>query len=721
MYACVNIFPFLLLPSPVFFLSEQPKHEGEGGGKKKRRRFLEGSTGSDKVSSFVRPVKRTFSLSRKPRPHKPVYGSTQSLNTDPGYRTMPSYAGERQGLPHRTSPSFHSVHNSKHPSHRGSNHHHNQVVLRSQSMRHRTRKRPKLYSLASMTASLYLEQDIDIVPLPDTTLEASTRYEYNDTRPQKKYSSSIRRSQSFQKNKSKSPVPGVSTNSVLDSLHMYTVAEELAKLESLPFGLLSKHHLEHLDLGSAGFDTCLAIEPPRKEHTSFRTPIGMKQRPVSSLDMQLVAMRNDGVGGASRASNVRPKHLSAADVPTASSSREDHDSFPPVSSNGPLFGIGGVVIRRRISMTGPNSIPRPVSASFVDPPTVKKMVAASRMSLQPHGGSLTDITRPDSPAQEDESPTTPKIRPKRPAPQAPGVSRPLSRTSTPDSGGSTPKGFRTQSPLVGYQLSLPNISPSPPQSNREKPSNITSLNGRVTPTGSQIINNHFPSGPALDQQHCTNISSPPKMLALKRNISTPQLPSPPQLLPVIHRNTSSPQLPMIPILEEDTPIAHHTAAITPSSPRVITPSFPQNITPFSLQVITPFSLQVITPSSPPVRMNGHAPAPPPFLRRDSLYVSPRKQSLTLTSVDKKRRRASQILETGGLFGGDLSGSRRDLLEAIRKGLQLKQVEKKEREREDFVSMPWDVAAILERRLALELDSDTSEEEESNDTEWDDED
>jgi hypothetical protein len=598
---------------------------------------------------------------------------------------MPSYAGGRQGLPRRSSPSFHSTH-SNHQNRRS--HHHNQVVLRSQSMRHRGKKRPKLYSLASTTASLYVEQDLDIVPLPDTSLEASTRYEYGNARPQKK-SSSIRRSQSFQKNKSKSPVPGVSTSSVLDTLHMYTVAEELAKLESSPFGLLTKHHLEHLDLGSVAFDTCLAIEPPKKENTTFRTPIGMRQRPVSSLDLHLVAMRNDGTG-ASRSLNLRLKHLSTTDVPAASSSsNEDHDSFPFVS-NGPLFGIGGIVLRRRISMTGPNSQPRPVSASFVDPPTIK-MVAASRMSLQPHGGSLNDITRPDSPAQGDESPTTPKTRPKRPAPQAPGVPRPPSRTGTPDSGRSTPKGFRTQSPLVGYQSSLPNISPSPPWSSRETFTNTMTHNGRVTPIGPSIINNHLTPGAAFEQ-HRTTVSSPPKMLALQQNVSSPQLPSPPQLLPVIHRNTSSPQLPMIPIQEEDTPIIHH-----PWAPP-----------------------EILTPSSPPVIMNGHVPTPPPFLRRDSLYISPRKQSLTLPTADKKRLRVSQILETGGIRGGDLSSSRLDLLEAIRKGIQLKQVEMKEREKENLVSMPWDVAAILERRRALELESDTSEEEDSNDTEWEDE-
>ena len=675
----------------------QPKHEADGG-KKKRRQGLEASTGSDKVSSFVQPVKRTFSLSKKPsHPRKSIYGSTQSLNTDPaGYRTMPTYTGGRQGLPRRSSPSFHSAHSNRH----NRPHPHNKVVMRSQSVRNRGKRRP--YSLVSATASLYVEQNLEGI-IPKTTLEESSKYEYNDTQLHKKSSSSLRRSHSFSKTKSKSPVPGVSTSSVLDSLHMYTVAEELAKLESSPFGLLPKYHLERLDLGSASFDTCLAIEPPKKEQTTFRSPIGVRQRPVSCLDMHLVAMRNDGTG-ASRSTN-RLKHLSAADIATVPLSSENHNSFPAVGSNSPLFGIGGIVLRRRISMAGPNAQARPVSASFVDPPTVKKMAVASRMSLQPHGGSLTDLTRPDSPSQGDESPTMmPKIRPKRPAPQAPGGPRPPSRTGTPESGRSTPKGFRTQSPLVGYQTSLPNIPPSPPRSSQEKFPGMTP-NGRVTPTGSPIIGNHLPSSPTFNY-HRQTLPSPPKVLPLQRNVSSPQLPSPPQLLAVVHRNTSSPQLPMIPIQEEDTPVIHSPRKITPSSP---------------LQIITPSSPLQITPSSPPIIMNGHVPGPPPpYLRRDSLYISPRKQSLTLSTADKKRLRASQILETGGIRGGDLSSSRMDLLEAIRKGIQLKRVEKKEREKEDLVTMPWDVAAILERRLALELDSDTSEEE-SNDTEWEDED
>lgn len=697
-----------------------PKHEGHGG-KKKRRHILEGSGGSDKVSSSSRPVKRTFSLSKRPN-RRSIHGSSQSLNTDPGgYSTMPSYPG-RQGLPRRSSPSFHS--SNSHVQRRN-------PVARTQSVRNRDKRRSKhYYALAPRTASLYVEPDIQII-LPDLKLEENSEYEY-DARPHKKTSSSaLRRSHSFQKSRSKSPA--VSSNSVLDSMHMYTVAEELSKLRSSPFSVISKQHREQLDLGSANFDTSVKDEKPiKKEEMTFRTPIGIKQRPVSSLDLQLVVMRNDGLSG-SRSSVARSRHLSAADIPNFAvphppppssldpqMPHEDQDNFPG-ASNGPMFGIGGIVLRRRISMTGPNSQPRPVSASFIDPPTVKKLQNTSRMSLQAvQGGSLTDLTRPDSPTLGSGGSSSPKLRPKRLAPQAPVGGRPPSRTSTPESGRSTPKGYRTQSPLVGSGHQS-HSTHSQPQSSSET---ITAMSpngrgtplgsGRGTPVGSPIIGNHVMS-PGSNR---SNAVAAMRLPGLQRQTSSPLISSPPQLpsLSLSRNNTSSPQLPLMiaPIQEEEvlSPLStshhHHHYHTTP--PQIITPSSPPVTT-------TPMMMNGRVPVPSP------GPPPPPLLRRDSLYVSPRKQTLSLSSADKKRQRASQILETGGIRGGDLSNSRMDLLDAIRKGIQLKEVEKQEREKENLVNLPWDVATILERRLALESDSDSSEEEgESiNDSEWEDED
>lgn len=71
--------------------------------------------------------------------------------------------------------------------------------------------------------------------------------------------------------------------------------------------------------------------------------------------------------------------------------------------------------------------------------------------------------------------------------------------------------------------------------------------------------------------------------------------------------------------------------------------------------------------------------PPPLLKQGSLYISPRKLSVVgLTSPDdigySHKRKAGQILKAGGVDSGDLSGSRSNLLEAIRKGIQLRKVE-----------------------------------------------
>ena len=583
---------------------------------------------------------------------------------------MPSYVG-RPGNARKSSPSFHST-----------NHHHTHRhgdVMRSQSLRNRAKRRPKLRTLSTAMVSLYVEPDLNVT-FPKTALESSGEYEYT-VRSVKKHSS-IRRSHSFHKNKSKSPVPSPSRSSVLDTMHMYTIADEIARRESSPFSLLSKHYLERLDLGSVSFDTCLSIEPTKKENTTFRTPVGIRLRPVSTL------MRYDGTA-ASRASTLRLKQ----EMDTAASTKRPES---PLDGNGPLFSEGGVVLRRRLGVLGPGAHQRPVSASFVEPPTVKKVQATTRMSLRwSHGGSLTDLTQPHSTSPSQSPPTqspTSKIRPCRPAPQAPA--RPPSRTGTPDSGRSTPKGYRTQSPLVRRQS---NNSSSSPRSSSETISGSAVMipNGRITPNSHTSKNNRV----VPYQDHCT--VSP--VLGMRCNTSSPQLPMipireegldgqtvvSPLQFPGMQRNTSSPTLPMIAIEEEE---------------------------------MTPFTApQAVVP--PPRLINGRVP-PPPMIRRDSLYVSPRKQSrqqsLTLDVVDVKRLRASQILQTGGITGGDLSSSRMDLLEAIRKGIQLQKVQKKEREEESLVSLPWDVAAILERRLALELDTESSDSE-SNNTDWEDDD
>lgn len=66
---------------------------------------------------------------------------------------------------------------------------------------------------------------------------------------------------------------------------------------------------------------------------------------------------------------------------------------------------------------------------------------------------------------------------------------------------------------------------------------------------------------------------------------------------------------------------------------------------------------------------------PPMVKQSSLYISPRK--LSVSSVphmeDNLRRKTGQILKASGINSVDLSGSRSNLLEAIRKGIQLRKV------------------------------------------------
>ena len=68
--------------------------------------------------------------------------------------------------------------------------------------------------------------------------------------------------------------------------------------------------------------------------------------------------------------------------------------------------------------------------------------------------------------------------------------------------------------------------------------------------------------------------------------------------------------------------------------------------------------------------------PPPLIKQGSLYISPRKLSVTSYSHSEdinKRKKPGQILKAGGIHSVDLSGSRSNLLEAIRKGIQLRKV------------------------------------------------
>lgn len=500
----------------------------------------------------------------------------------------------------------------------------------SHSLRTKPKRRPKLHSLNKTTAALYEEQVVDSAP-PIPTLEESEEYEVSESKPVKRRST-VRRSQSFRRSRSKSPAPPIPTSSVLTDMHMHTVAEELARQEASKFSTLSKHHLDCLDLGSTAFETCLAIDNKRKVSSTFNPPAGVKQRPVSSLDMHLTSKRGDS----STLNRLGLRRFRSATTELKSPADQKQEKSATVSA-----ALGNeFMVRLRKHFVPPQG--RPMSASFVEPPTVKVAQTTSRSSLRSHSGSLTDLMAMfDSSTSPAPSPN--KIKPRRPAPPVPPStgSRKNSSAEGVESGTSTPRSSSVQSPLL--------IQRPPSQSSASSSDTLTSgiPNGRVTPRSYQ-------DSPI--QQVCV-----------------------------------SPQLVMNPIQEED-----NTAPGTNMIPDVT----------------------ISSPVAPPK-------ARPPLLKQESLYISPRKQTLTVDSVERESSlvtlRASQILEAGGIRGGDLSSSRLDLLAAIRKGIQLHKVQKEEEQKETMsVNMPWDVAAILERRFALESSSDSERSEsETNDEEWED--
>ena len=85
---------------------------------------------------------------------------------------------------------------------------------------------------------------------------------------------------------------------------------------------------------------------------------------------------------------------------------------------------------------------------------------------------------------------------------------------------------------------------------------------------------------------------------------------------------------------------------------------------------------------------------------------------------KKKKTANSILKESGV-PATITSQRSELLESIRHGIALKKVQQQAKKRTQSSSrMPWDVAAILERRTALMENSDNEEEGVVKDHEWD---
>lgn len=130
--------------------------------------------------------------------------------------------------------------------------------------------------------------------------------------------------------------------------------------------------------------------------------------------------------------------------------------------------------------------------------------------------------------------------------------------------------------------------------------------------------------------------------------------------------------------------------LSPSSPLRSTAFSKDGFSPVGLppnrihQVMSPNDIELTERSSDTVYVSTTSESnrkrrPPPLIKQGSLYISPRKLSVAgFPSPDDVRsrhqRKAGQILKAGGVDSGDLSGSRSNLLEAIRKGIQLRKVQ-----------------------------------------------
>ena len=90
------------------------------------------------------------------------------------------------------------------------------------------------------------------------------------------------------------------------------------------------------------------------------------------------------------------------------------------------------------------------------------------------------------------------------------------------------------------------------------------------------------------------------------------------------------------------------------------------------------------------------------------------------SDEKRKKNANQILKVLGV-DTSITEERSDLLRSIRKGIGLKNVRNQQEQiQKQSSSLPWDVAAILERRQAIEILSDTEHDEGAvHEAEWED--
>ena len=93
---------------------------------------------------------------------------------------------------------------------------------------------------------------------------------------------SIKGSSARSRSRSPKPKPDVS-DSVFTGMHMYTVDEELSQQEKSNLSILSKHHLQTLDLATSDFQACLSIDSSKRLGSTFTPPNSIYVRSITPI------------------------------------------------------------------------------------------------------------------------------------------------------------------------------------------------------------------------------------------------------------------------------------------------------------------------------------------------------------------------------------------------------------------------------------------------------
>ena len=531
------------------------------------------------------------------------------------------------------------------------------------SFRRKVKQRPRLEDLTKATAAAFEGPEIQLT-LPASTPEREDELQVAPEVKVKR-NSFIRRSFSLRRSRSRSrshsPNPPIPTESVLEGKLMYTLDVEKEKLETSKLSTLSKHHLESLELGTSNFETCLAVDSCKKNSTTFKVSNSIQVRSTSPMELQ------------PRRDKLHPPPKVAPKLYRLHSPLEKHSTdynLPRQRSSTASITVTEVngVAKKLFPKNG-----RPASVVVMEHHqdwipvhslTPRPSSRSSLRSLQ-SSSSLTNAQQGSTElytgSKQNGGVIQTRPKPRRPAPPKPTRKDSIKKEHC---NGRIPRAVSNSSPPAGGP-------PPPPPPRSDSLVKDGSENDSPPPSGRQ--NSYTNDPPALSSTLATysHYASPPSKQVDEGDATV--------FAAVVPTNTSS--------------------------------------------VATP--LEVTSQHDQESQLKPR----PPLLKQGSLYISPRKVNVNhLTAPPTNgyddlesggKLRASQILRAGGVSDGDLSSSHDDLLAAIRKGLQLKKVEKEEKEKERASdSMPWDVAAILERRLAIESDSEQSDNE-VDEGEWED--